>query len=160
MKVPGAVGKGIPIVFEEVSGVSGSDLQESDISEAFLDDLRCLARHYIAVFFRGRMDDSGKSPAPKCLYTDSYVSEVMNLEMEDGITRLYTAIGVDYTPEELRKFESNGQVADDIKLMITMLKECAKLGIPKCFASGILCIWAEVCKGRPVDRTVKCSDDE
>jgi hypothetical protein len=137
-----------------------TELQETDISTEFLEDLRCLARHYTAVFFRDKIGRDGKAVPPKKIYTQDYLSEVMNLEMEDGITRLYTAIGVDYTPEELREFERNGQVADDIKLMIRLLRECAKLGIPKCFASGILCIWAEQCQGKKVNREVECDRDE
>jgi hypothetical protein len=121
-----------------------------DISSAFIEDLECLARHYIAVFFQDKVGKDGKPVSPRLLYKTEYVSNVMNLETCQGIDCLYSAIGEDYSDQEIREFERNGQVERDIRRVVKLIGECAKKGVPQCFAPGILCIWAEVCEGKKV----------
>jgi hypothetical protein len=53
----------------------------------------------------------------------------------------------EYLPES---FEDT-IVGDDVKFMIRILNRCAKMGVPKEFAAGMMLLFLEFCEGVDVD---------
>jgi hypothetical protein len=116
-------------------------------AEHVVDDTKWLAKYYIEMYFRDKAMYCG-GPIPKhMLYTDRYISAVLNLNVCNGMDIIYNAVGVNYTDEQMRHFERQGQLPDDVKYVIYMFRELARAGIPKQFAVGILFIYLELCEG-------------
>ena len=106
-------------------------------------DFQDLARHYIRLFFKNKVDEHGFEIDTEELLTQRNISLVLNLDICDGVPLIYDAM----PPREKRK----GRLPEDIELMLKLLSECAKMSIPKPFEAGIIAIYVEVCKGCKVD---------
>lgn len=114
-----------------------------DVS-VFLGQIRCLARHYMHRFFRS---EGVPAVDPDCLTDDHYIDLVLDLEVEQGVPILYKALGVRYSSEERSEFKKFGTIPRDVQQVIDLYDWCASLGVPKCFASGILIMYLELCEG-------------
>jgi hypothetical protein len=113
----------------------------------FVKDIERLAQHYIERFFIDKLLLSGEPVPLESMSKEYYIDKVLNLDVCGGIDLIYGAIGVKYSVEETRACERKGQLPADVKHVLSLYKQCATLGIPKCFATGIIIIYLELCKG-------------
>jgi hypothetical protein len=118
-----------------------------DISEYAIEDAKLLAKHYIDMFFKDKSLYCGGSIPKNMLHKDRYISAVLNLDICNGMDYIYDAVGVTYTEEQMRYYERQGQLPEDVKYVISLFSMCAKAGIPKQFAVGIIVIYLELCEG-------------
>jgi len=117
--------------------------EEFDCKGDFLQDLTELAKQYILNFFSNKEMYCGGSIPTKMLLTPRNISLVMNASVEATLSRIYSCI----QPHFKQLDSDSGLVAEDVKLVISILKQCSKAGIPKEFATGILVIYLEHCEG-------------
>lgn len=113
----------------------------------FIENIRVLAREYINRFFQVQeMYCGGKIPTSFFL-TEENISMVMNTSLEDGVRRSYEIIEQDgrYKSEAI-----DSLVPEDVKLLISIMNKCSKLGVPKEFVPGIVLIYLEHCEGMKV----------
>jgi hypothetical protein len=110
--------------------------------DAYLQDLKHLVKYYISVYFEN------KNLPEEVLYRSEHIDLVLHLDICKGADLFYKTMGT--TNETDRVAERNGQLAGDVKKLIYLLNECAKLGIPRCFASGIVVLHLKLCEGLKV----------
>lgn len=113
--------------------------------EYLVGDVEMLAKYYIDLYFRDK--ELPKGVTKKLLHSKKYTSMVLNLDICTGIDSIYKLVGVEYTNEQMRYFERQGQLPDDVKYVISMLHDCSKRGIPKQFAVGVIVMYLELCEG-------------
>ncbi len=121
------------------------DIEINEDSALTVEDFKSLARNYLKVFFDKRKDLNGQLVKSKAIYTDRNVCMVLNLNICDGMALIYDALN----PICLKKKSKAGKVdkvGEDVRLVISLLKECATLSIPKCFAAGLIAAYVELCK--------------
>lgn len=129
------------------------ELEEKEAAEPvfefdyLVDDLNLLAMYYIDLYFCDKQDDKGKAIPKSVLHSERYISYVLNLDICNGMEKIYQLVGVEYTNEQMRHFERQGQLPDDVKYVISTLHDCSKRGIPKQFAIGIFLMYLELCEG-------------
>ena len=105
-----------------------------------------LAEDYIKAYFINRNLYSG-GKIPKAVLSDkNYISVVLNtFSISYGIFKAHKMMGFDKV--EVQPFKRKGTILPSSEMILTVLKACAKLSIPKCFAAGILLIHLELCEG-------------
>jgi hypothetical protein len=129
------------------------DLEHPDIfkdhpefdCDKYIDDMKDLVAYYVAVFFKNKSHFRGGSISDTILYSTEHVDLVLNLDICRGADLIYKTMGTNNQVDKLA--ERNGQLPSDVKKVISLLNECALLGIPKCFASGIIMLYLELCEG-------------
>lgn len=111
----------------------------------FKSDLRLLAKYYIDLFFEGKQHYVGGSIPKSVLYSARNTGMVLNLDISNGMHKVYSLLKNGSFLEE--EEESSRKVPEDIRYAIGLFAECAKSGIPKCFAVGIIIMYLELCEG-------------
>lgn len=112
------------------------ELENTNEECAFtVNDLKSLAKNYLNVFFKDVSTREGEILDADILHTERNISMVLNLNICDGMPLIYKAMEP--------KFDKR----DDLIFVIAELLRCSKLGLPKCFATGMLGVYLEVCKG-------------
>ena len=142
------------LLMEETESVESGELTEFQIegepqgenlfAGVFLGDIQKLAKDYIGRFFINREMHCGGFIPDRLMYSDHNISMVLNTNVESGVKLAYAAM------EEAELFPvcvDSQLISDDVKLVISVYHQCAKLGIPKEFASGILLMYLEFCEG-------------
>lgn len=99
-----------------------------------INDLKSLAKNYLNVFFKD-VNAKEKPFGADVLHTERNISMVLNLNICEGMPLIYEAM------------ESKFDKRDDLVFVITELRRCSKLGLPKCFAAGMVGVYLEICKG-------------
>lgn len=127
------------------------DVSESEITDAaeaytnvFLGDVNELSRQYIERFFADREMHCGGGIPDYLLFSKYNISLILNTNIENGVKRAYHAIA---QAERFPPCVDSGIVPDDVKLVMAILKQCAKVGIPKEFAAGVMLLHLEYCEG-------------
>ena len=122
--------------------------ESHEISEQpeFVESVKNAARNYLEAFFHNRDMYCGGPISPQVLYSKAAISTVMNTDSESGCRRAYAAMARDNFKQGQKNKET-----EDILFVISIFKECAKLGIPKCFRPGVLLVYLELCEGIRVD---------
>lgn len=115
------------------------EMEISDECVFTVNDLKSLAKNYINIFFKD-ISFNGQRFGIDKLHTHRNVSMVLNLNICEGMPIIYEAI--EY---------SKKQIKDDIEFVMTELRRCSKLGLPKCFAAGMLGVYLEMCMGCKLD---------
>lgn len=110
-------------------------------------DFEDLAKQYIRLFFRDKIDEYGSVIDPEDLYTKRNISLVLNLTICDGMPIIYNALKSCYKKDVQKR---KGKISEDIQLVLKVLNDCAKV-VPKNSAVGLLAIYIEVCKGCKLD---------
>jgi len=105
-------------------------------------DFQDLARHYILQFFKNKVDEHGFEIDIEELLTERNVSLVLNLDICDGMPLIYTALEQKQATQKRK-----GKVADDVELVLKLLRECSRMSLPKLCAAGLVAIYVEVCLG-------------
>ncbi len=118
--------------------------ENSFSAEAFIQDIQTLAKGYTNRFFQTQeMYCGGKIPN-SFLLTKENISTVMNMDLEKGVQRAYEAIKNDgrYKTDAVESL-----VPDDVKLVISIIKKSAEMGVPQRFIPGIILLYLEYCEG-------------
>jgi hypothetical protein len=131
---------------EEYS-VEGSEGKELGF---FAQDIDVLVQHYIQRFFLDKLTPKGEPVSLEAMLKPSYIEQVPNLDICGGMDYIYEAVGVEYSKEEMKAFEKKGRLPDDVQYVISLYQQCSKLGIPKCFSTGIIIMYLELCKGHRI----------
>ena len=105
-------------------------------------DFKDLASTYLTLFFKNKIDDDGFAIDLEDLLTDRNISMVLNFDICDGMPLIYESLKKVYNKEKRK-----GKLPDDIKFILKMFNECSKMSIPKNFASGLVAVYIEMCKG-------------
>jgi hypothetical protein len=108
-------------------------------------DFQDLARHYIKLFFKNKVDECGCEIDTEELLTQRNVSLVLNLDVCEGMPLIYEAMKCQ--KDQKRK----GKLPEDVELILKLLNECSRMSMPKPFAAGLCAIYIEVCKGCKLD---------
>lgn len=116
-------------------------------------DFQDLARYYIRTFFRNKVDEYGSQIDPEELLTDRNISLVLNTSICNGLPDIYSAL----KPLFKGAVKKKGKYPEDVELVLKLLRELAKLSLPKTSFTGLIAIYLEVCKGCKVDIDI---DDE
>jgi hypothetical protein len=132
-------------------------LQSADIDEGQV-------KHWIEVFFKDRkMHYGGPIPAA-ALYSPSNINQVMRLDVAPGVLKANLMIkynkgldlsiknGFNFDEEEVKSAKededaSEFEIDDASGVIINLLQECGRLGIPKYFAAGLMVMALELCWG-------------
>lgn len=107
-----------------------------------VDDMKCLAKNYLNVYFKNLKN--GQKFSIDRLHTARNISMVLNLNVCDGMHIIYDAMKPKFK-------NSGGKIPDDVLFVIAELNRCSKLGLPKCFAVGVIGVYLEVCMGCKLD---------
>jgi hypothetical protein len=110
--------------------------------EEFLKLVDVSAKEYIDLFFCNRNMYCGGSINRKILHSKNWIDLVANTNVASGVILAYKAMK-NAGFKQRKKFGCT----EDILFVIDIFKQCALLGIPKCFSSGILLIYLELCEG-------------
>lgn len=114
----------------------------------YVQDLKFLVKFYISLYFENKRCLAGQPFTEEVLHSPEHVDLVLHMDICKGADLFYETMGT--TEEVNRVAERNGQLAEDVKKLISLLNECAKLGIPSCFASGICILYLKLCDGLEV----------
>ena len=117
------------------------DNEEHDDGSLTIKDFKDLARQYIKLFFKNKVDEHGFEIDTDDLLTDRNISLVLNLNICEGMSIIYDALKCN--TEQKRK----GKIPEDVEIALKLLNECSKMSMPKPFAAGLIAIYVEVCKG-------------
>jgi len=111
-----------------------------------VNDLNMLAKYYFDLYFCDKTGPAGLPWPRSVLHSAENTSKVLNTDICRGMEEVYKMIGVEYSAEEYRHFERQGQLPSDVKYVISMLHECSRKGIPKQFAIGIFLMHLKLCE--------------
>lgn len=110
--------------------------------ELSLDDLLKLINRQISLFFEDKEMHYG-GPIPKrILKTPHYINLLANIDLTKAIDLTYESLGI--REEELN---DEDDVPESVQKVINILGECARSGVAKEFAGGILLMYMELCEG-------------
>jgi len=128
------------------------EIHEDDTKETncmfTIEDFKDLAKSYLSLFFKNKVDEDGNELESEVLFTQRNVSLVLNLDICNGMPLIYDALKPLFRKEALK---TKGKIPGEIQFVLKMLKECSKLSIPKSFAAGLVAVYIEVCKGIKLD---------
>jgi len=111
----------------------------------FVEELKILAASYLVNFFKDREMHCGGN-IPRCLLcSDQNISMVLNTNLEKGIKRAYK--GIELNGNIATETENESLVAEDIKLVVAIIKGCAIAKVPPEFIPGIVLLYLEYCEG-------------
>ena len=116
----------------------------------FVQDLKVLAQYYIQLFFSDKVTLDGKPVSVEFMCDSVRIDRILNLDICSGIDLIYDAVGVNYSKDEMKGYERKGHLPDDVKYVLGLYNQCSKLGIPKCFATGIIIMYLELCRGQVI----------
>lgn len=120
--------------------------EEQDDSCLTEKDFIDLAKTYLTMFFKNRLDDNGCEIEIEELHTKRNISLVLNLSICDGMPLIYEALDSKKAGPKRK-----GKISEDVEFVIKMLNECAKLSMPKPFAAGLIAVYLETCKGCKIE---------
>lgn len=113
---------------------------EIDPDDYFHEDVRKLVQHYISLFF---LDKVHPLDLERIRNNEDYISLIWNCDLCTGIDAVY-----DLIEKNKDKFpEIDDKPISEIKYALSILERCAKIGIPKVFAIGIILLFLKICKG-------------
>ncbi len=118
---------------------------EEDVAVSEVEEL---AKSYIRLFFKNRLDRNGEEIEVEELFTNRNISLVLNQTVCEGLLPIYSALTPRFRKENAKR---RGKVSADVECVLKLLNDCSKLGIPKCCATGLLVMYVEVCEGCKVD---------
>jgi len=120
--------------------IDDEELETTNEECAFtVDDMKCLAKNYLNVYFKN-LKNGQKFNVDK-LHTPRNISMVLNLDICEGMPIIYNAI------KPYFKNIEEGKIPKDILFVMSELNRCSKLGLPKCFAVGVIGVYLEICMG-------------
>lgn len=116
-----------------------------DIKQHLLTDAEQIAINHIKTFFTNKKMYFGGAILEEELLTDRYIQMVIHTNVVKGVEHAYKVL------EHCMTEDDENHISDDIRLVVKVLEECGSLGIPKCFAAGILLVYLELCEGYVIE---------
>ena len=140
---------------EDDDDVNEAILAGIDLIVNFQKHLAYMTRHYITVFFANKEWACGGAIPKPHLYASARIANVQNLDINKAVQRAYQLMGTDTLLEDIQLENTqldiddtvDSTVKNDTKVVIEVLAECRRKGIPKVFAGGILVMYLELCLG-------------
>ena len=124
--------------------IDDDELETTNEECAFtVDDMKCLAKNYLNVYFKS-LKNGQKFSADK-LHTARNISMVLNFNICDDMPLIYNAMKQKFKDSE------KGKIPRDVMFIMNELNRCSKLGLPKCFAVGVIGVYLEICMGCKLD---------
>lgn len=102
------------------------------------DNFKSLAKNFLNVFFKDVSTKENKKFSAAQLHTDRNISMVLNLSIRNGMDLIYDAM-------------KPSAIKNDISFVVAELLRCSRLGVPKCFATGMVGVYLELCVGCELD---------
>jgi len=136
----------VPMILEDVNpsdlGISEEDQKEFGFCPRN-EDIEA-AKKWITLFFKGKQMYYGGDIPPAVIYSPAYIDKVLNLDIVKGIKEAYDLIEITGAIETSCDEDS---VPTDVSIVVGLLEECHRLGIPKFYAAGIVLMALELCHG-------------
>lgn len=121
---------------------------ESENSAFSQEDFKDLAKTYLHLFFKNKKDVNGLEIETEDLLTDRNIYMVLNFDICEGSKLFYDAL----RPLSVKETQKRkNKVPQDIQMFLKLLNECARKSVPKCFAAGLIAVYAEICKGYTIN---------
>lgn len=133
--------------FEEELEAQESESVPSEFFDNFSEDIRELVKHYISSFFADKEMHYGGPISENVLHLPHYVNVVLNTDICDGVDRAHEML----SSYNLKTDVPEGLVPEDVRLVVSVLNQCARAKIPKAFAAGIVLMYLELCEGVEAD---------
>lgn len=145
------------MAIEEVEGfqIESSDnpdnMDDVDISEyetlinfdEWLSDLKAIARDYITLFFSDKEMYCGGKISPRILLQEHYVTLVLNEKIsaiEEKVYPVTEASGA-------YSLKTQPQITTDVQMVINLIRDAEKKGVPQPFFPGLAIMFFELCEG-------------
>ncbi len=106
-------------------------------------DYEELARTYLTIFFKTKTTDDGSEVECEDLHTKRNIFLVLNLNVCAGMPIIYRALNAKQSFSSCK----GNKIPEDILLVLKLLNECARMGMPKDFAAGLVAVYFELCRG-------------
>lgn len=126
--------------------ICGSEEVDPNYFEQFLWDATVYAITCVEAFFKGKEMYCGGPVRQRTLRSPKYLSAVLNTDVIGGVDRAFACMQRSGHPVS-KKRSTITTVPSDTKFVISIMKHCKSLGIPKCFAPGIMLMYLEICEG-------------
>ena len=126
-------------VIEEFSQPWHESHEVAQQPEKFKKLIKKAVKNYLEAFFFNKDMYCGGPINAKTLCSQKIIRTIMDTDSESGCRRAYDAM----SREDFKQKPKN----KDIWFVISIFKECAKIGIPKCFRPGFLLVYLELCEG-------------
>ena len=116
-----------------------------DFYGKFKVDVQELAKDIISQFFADKELYCGGKIPDRMMHTPEYITLVLNTDITHAIQRAYCSLlePCDFISSE----QNDALVSDDILLVLAILRECSRLGIPKEMAGGLMVMHLELVEG-------------
>ena len=125
-------------------GISRNDQEEFGLEEKSRNqDVDC-AIEWIDMFFAGKQMYYGGNISAAVLHSPAYIDRVLNLDIVHGIKKAYELIEITGAIETSCDEEN---IPEDVSIIVALLEECHRLGVPKYYATGIVLKALELCYG-------------
>ena len=132
-------------MYDDTELEDGLTTKECQDAQQYIRDCKDLARQYIKLFFKNKVDEHGFEIDTDDLLTERNISLVLNLDICEGMPIIYEAM------QCKKEIKRKGKISEDVELVLKLLNECSKMSMPKSFAAGLIVIYVEVCKGCKLD---------
>ncbi len=126
------------VAIEEEQGEMG------DFFLGFLKDAKSVAKKHIQTFFSDKKYYFGGEIGEDILFSPRNISTVLNTDISTGVLEAYEKI--ERCPDIVVE-EDDTILSDDVRLVMSVFKECSIREIPKQFAAGLLLMYLELCEG-------------
>lgn len=107
-----------------------------------------LAKSYLSLFFKNKVDENGFEVEPEELLTERNISLVLNLSVCNGMSIIYDALRSSYGKETQKR---KGKIPGDIQFVLEIFNECSRMSVPKNFATGLVAVYVETYRGCQLD---------
>ena len=121
------------------------DEEMGDFFFGFLKDAKSVAKKHIKTFFYDKKYYFGGEIGEDILFSPKNISTVLNTDVSRGVLEAYKKI--ERCPDIVIEEDNDAILSDDVRLVMSVFKECSIRDIPKQFAAGLLLMYLELCEG-------------
>jgi len=104
-----------------------------------------LVRNYVINFFASRQMYCGGAIPLRLLCSERNITMVRTTELEPGIRKAYS--GIEMAGHIATETDNESLVADDIKIVVAIMRACAIEKVPPKYIPGIVLLYLEFCEG-------------
>ena len=106
-----------------------------------------VAKSYIHKFFATKKMHYGGAIPASVLNAKANLELVLETSLDNAVDRAYKLMA-----GQVDNLADEGNIADDTKVVVSFLRECASSQIPKVFAGGLMLMYLELCMGMRIQR--------
>lgn len=129
---------------EDIDVIEDEQKELRGFASGFLKDAQLVAKKHIKNFFSDKKYYFGGEIGEDVLFSPKNLSRVLNTDISTGVVEGYRKI--EKCPDVVIE-EEDSLLSDDIRLAMSVFKECSNRGIPKQFAAGLFLMYLELCEG-------------